>query len=326
MTLFKIDGATRVVNAFTSVHETATTYNGSIPPAEVHARVLARQAERWIAFASERSRMTPRVVTAKALASLAFSVQHRAHSLAVPSKLSGTREHQRTLWTLVREGYGAYEPLALDTVSTDGVAVRLDDCPLGQVQPKHVPWVRPLVAFGLKLYLSGITGSQTQGYTLGVNVVVGHVGEALGRLQEALGTSVRHGGDGLSGDGQGSPLPVLGVVTSSEPRTCPVAVPCLPLETLPGPLDVVLYRTAEGRAVATLDHIIKHSPTGIEWGYAGSGPADLALSILARVAGMDVAGRHYHAFLHEVVSALPYDGGLVQAADVQVWLAAQLAA
>lgn len=29
-----------------------------------------------------------------------------------------------------------------------------------------------------------------------------------------------------------------------------------------------------------LRHVVKHSPTGLEWGYAGSGPADLALSIL----------------------------------------------
>ena len=30
-----------------------------------------------------------------------------------------------------------------------------------------------------------------------------------------------------------------------------------------------------------LHHVVFHSPTGFEWGYAGSGPADLALSILA---------------------------------------------
>lgn len=29
-----------------------------------------------------------------------------------------------------------------------------------------------------------------------------------------------------------------------------------------------------------LDHRICHSPTGLQWGYGGSGPADLALSIL----------------------------------------------
>lgn len=31
----------------------------------------------------------------------------------------------------------------------------------------------------------------------------------------------------------------------------------------------------------TLRHVIYHSPSGFEWGYGGSGPADLALSILA---------------------------------------------
>ena len=31
---------------------------------------------------------------------------------------------------------------------------------------------------------------------------------------------------------------------------------------------------------AQLKHIVKHSPDGFQWGYMGSGPADLALSIL----------------------------------------------
>ena len=33
-------------------------------------------------------------------------------------------------------------------------------------------------------------------------------------------------------------------------------------------------------------HIIYHSPTGFEYGYAGSGPADLAFSILADYYGI----------------------------------------
>src|SRR5512135_81505 len=32
-----------------------------------------------------------------------------------------------------------------------------------------------------------------------------------------------------------------------------------------------------------LRHLVKHSPTGFSWGYGGSGPADLALSILRDV-------------------------------------------
>jgi len=34
-----------------------------------------------------------------------------------------------------------------------------------------------------------------------------------------------------------------------------------------------------------LKHIVHHSPNGFEWGYSGSGPADLALSILADYLG-----------------------------------------
>lgn len=38
---------------------------------------------------------------------------------------------------------------------------------------------------------------------------------------------------------------------------------------------------AGGKALAPLLHICLHSPTGLEWGYGGSGPGDCALSILA---------------------------------------------
>jgi hypothetical protein len=34
------------------------------------------------------------------------------------------------------------------------------------------------------------------------------------------------------------------------------------------------------RAEGKLHHVVWHSPPGMNWGYAGSGPADLALSIL----------------------------------------------
>lgn len=35
-----------------------------------------------------------------------------------------------------------------------------------------------------------------------------------------------------------------------------------------------------GELVGLLTHHVKHSPTGISWGYCGSGPADLARSLL----------------------------------------------
>lgn len=48
--------------------------------------------------------------------------------------------------------------------------------------------------------------------------------------------------------------------------------------------------TANGQP---LEHIIHHSPTGMEWGYGGSGPADLALSILAHYLGEQMAVQRY---------------------------------
>lgn len=44
---------------------------------------------------------------------------------------------------------------------------------------------------------------------------------------------------------------------------------------------IVLERTADNNVATNVPHIVAHhSPTGFEWGYAGSGPADLALNIV----------------------------------------------
>ena len=323
-----VNGATRVVNTLTPVvRETATTYRTpSVPPEDAHARTIAEQAGRWITFACERSRMAPRTVTAKALAAVAFSVQHQARSLAVPSKLAGVRGHQRRLWEIVRSGYRAYETLGVDLVSTDGITLTYDGDPVGAVQTKHVPWARPLVPFGLTVHLARVTGSDQEGYMLGVNVVFGGVGEALGKILDALGTN----GDGLAAGGgrPGGPGPSVEVsvplrLVEPGPAHPADTVPVHPGDTIPEALDVVLYRTVDGHACATLEHVVRHSPTGIEWGYAGSGPADLALSVLARVAGMDEAEAHYQHFKAEVVARLPYAGGVVRAEDVRRWLIRQ---
>jgi hypothetical protein len=42
----------------------------------------------------------------------------------------------------------------------------------------------------------------------------------------------------------------------------------------------------DGAVAFPLPHIERHSPDGFEWGYGGSGPADLALSILAHAYGL----------------------------------------
>ena len=51
-----------------------------------------------------------------------------------------------------------------------------------------------------------------------------------------------------------------------------------------------------------------HSPTGLEYGYRGSGPAQTALAILLE-AGLDdeVALANYQRFKEEVIANLQYD-------------------
>ena len=50
-----------------------------------------------------------------------------------------------------------------------------------------------------------------------------------------------------------------------------------------------------------------HSPTGFEWGYGGSGPAQLALALLAHCMDDETALRFYHEFTRKVIAALPRD-------------------
>jgi Family of unknown function (DUF6166) len=51
-------------------------------------------------------------------------------------------------------------------------------------------------------------------------------------------------------------------------------------------------------------HHVRHSPTGFEWGYGGSGPADTARCILIDYLGHDVAPIVYQRFKALVVQDL----------------------
>ena len=54
--------------------------------------------------------------------------------------------------------------------------------------------------------------------------------------------------------------------------------------------------TTDGK-VRTLHHVVVHSPTGFSWGYGGSGPSDLALSILCDYSGFRGAKAPRHEFM-----------------------------
>lgn len=94
-------------------------------------------------------------------------------------------------------------------------------------------------------------------------------------------------------------------------------------------------RDKDGRAKVFADDkplkprldLFNHSPTGFEWGYGGSGPAQLALAILADALGDDkLAVRLHQLFKWRIVARLERDDDWHMVGDLVRILAADLEA
>lgn len=69
-----------------------------------------------------------------------------------------------------------------------------------------------------------------------------------------------------------------------------------------------------------------HSPTGFAWGYAGSGPAQLSLALLAEVSQDDAMALDlYQAFKGDVISRKPSTTWSISEEYVRGWLEAMIA-
>ena len=65
--------------------------------------------------------------------------------------------------------------------------------------------------------------------------------------------------------------------------------------------------TVDGRRLNPRLDLWNHSPTGFEWGYCGSGPAQLALAILADHCANDEQALNFHQrFKWAVIAELPH--------------------
>ncbi len=68
--------------------------------------------------------------------------------------------------------------------------------------------------------------------------------------------------------------------------------------------------------------LVNHSPTGFAWSYGGSGPAQLALAILADATGDDAfALGHYQDFKREIIAAMPAGDFTLERVAVLDWIA-----
>ena len=64
--------------------------------------------------------------------------------------------------------------------------------------------------------------------------------------------------------------------------------------------------TVNGEILDPRFDLQNHSPSGFEWGYAGSGPAQLALAILADYLNDDVQAMNLHQrFKWTIIAGLP---------------------
>lgn len=66
-------------------------------------------------------------------------------------------------------------------------------------------------------------------------------------------------------------------------------------------------------------HWWSHSPDGFNWGYGGSGPAQLALALLGEVTPRALAVALHQAFKAEVVAGLPDDWTLT-GSELRAWV------
>lgn len=66
--------------------------------------------------------------------------------------------------------------------------------------------------------------------------------------------------------------------------------------------------------------VYNHSPDGFNWGYGGSGPAQLALAILLEFSDEDTAKRLYQDFKWKFVAELPRRDFALPGKKVKRWI------
>lgn len=80
--------------------------------------------------------------------------------------------------------------------------------------------------------------------------------------------------------------------------------------------DVAVVVTVDNKP---LKHHFRHSPDGFNWGYGGSGPADLARSILWDLIGLEPYPGLYQTFKWKVVAKWG-DVWQINSEEIQKWI------
>jgi len=77
--------------------------------------------------------------------------------------------------------------------------------------------------------------------------------------------------------------------------------------------------TVDGEPLDCRYDLLSASPSGFEWGYGGSGPATLAIAMVAHAFDDEFACQHYQQFKREVVVNLTEEGWTLRTSDLDAW-------
>jgi len=86
-----------------------------------------------------------------------------------------------------------------------------------------------------------------------------------------------------------------------------------------GTIVVVAENIVDGSS-ERLEHHVKHSPDGFEWGFGGSGPTELARCILWDHTGEEPEAATYQAFKSEVIASQKEDSWNITSTAIANWL------
>jgi hypothetical protein len=79
--------------------------------------------------------------------------------------------------------------------------------------------------------------------------------------------------------------------------------------------------TRDGKKIDPRIDLWNHSPTGFEWGYGGSGPAQTALAILADyLKDDDLAMRLHQKFKWDMIAKMPHKGWSIPEPFLRGWI------
>ncbi len=256
-------------------------------PDEERMRSLSCQAEQWAHFAQRQSSLSEDYLIRKSAESVRHALRSRTTSFGIYTKLCGTGKHREALEML--RGFGLMRGHLVQATPVNGqLHMSVAGMSIGLLDPCHSGWLEPLLAHGAQVQYLRVTGGHSPYQSCGCNVLISRI------------------------------TPAIKTLTQTHARQRDQQLEELVEE------DIRLRRDERGRACTNIAHFRRHGEE-IDWGHDSPGASDLARSILIRFVGLQAAEPLYERFARDIISKLPTEGGLIEAAFVRSWLTEQAA-